>query len=53
MKVMIEVEIQEADIIFKALNFIDPSNILLKSLKDKVAIAAQAAIKENEKNEKN
>ena len=50
MKVKLELELPEADIIFKALKAIDPTNIFTALLQKKIASAAKPVVdnKENE-----
>ena len=52
MKVNIELELPEADIIFRALNVIDPTNIFASKLKDKIAKAAKPVAEEQNKEKK-
>lgn len=53
MKVNIELEIPEADIIFKALKIVDPTNIFCGNIKKKLAEAAKPVIEaEKEKKDK-
>ena len=48
MKVKIELEMPEAEVIFKALKVVDPTNIFCGILKKKLADAAQAVNVEKE-----
>lgn len=41
MKIKIELELPEANIIFKALNVVDPTSIFCGVLKERIAKAAQ------------
>jgi len=41
MKVKLELELPEIEVIYKGLKVIDPMNIFLKPLKDKIAEAVQ------------
>ena len=48
MKIKLELELPEADIIFKALKVVDPATIFCGLLKEKIAKAVQPVIdKEN------
>ena len=49
MKVKIELELPEADIIFKALKVVDPTTLFCKDLMNKIATAAKPAIDAKEK----
>ena len=49
MKVKLELELPEADIIFKALKVVDPTTIFCGALKDKIAKAAQPVIDKEKK----
>ena len=48
MKVKLELELPEADLIFKALKVIDPTNIFCGVLKEKIASAAKPVAESTE-----
>ena len=49
MKVKLELELPELDILFKALKVVDPASIFCGSLKDKIAKEAQTIIDKEQK----
>ena len=51
MKVKIELELPEVDVLFKAMNVVDPMNIFLGQLKNKIAQAAKPALQEKDQDE--
>jgi len=49
MKIKLELELPEADIIFKALKVVDPTTMFCKDLLNKIATAAKPVIADKEK----
>lgn len=49
MKVKVELELPDVDIIFQALKVIDPTNIFARGLRDKLATAAKPALEQEKK----